>query len=164
MGDKITAKRLRDALHYSPETGVFRWLAGSSRTRAGLVAGNVTRIGYRRIRIYGIRYQAHRLAWLYMTGDWPVEEVDHINLVKDDNRWSNLRAASRKENQRNRRAGRNNRSGVKGVSWSVRERKWRTSICVNSRHVHLGYFTNINDAADAREAASKKCYGEFSRP
>ena len=94
----LTAQRLREALHYDPETGVFTWAtAVSSKTVPGARAGNQHIAGYFRIRLDGYSYKAHRLAWLYMTGAWPAECIDHINRNNSDNRFSILREATHKQ-------------------------------------------------------------------
>ena len=95
----ITAERLRELLHYDAETGVFRWKVRPYRTsiQSGTVAGMIY-AGYRRIRVDGQMYQAHRLAWFYIHGHWPVNLIDHKNTIRDDNRLSNLREATRAEN------------------------------------------------------------------
>jgi hypothetical protein len=99
----ITAERLRQLLHYDPERGVFTWLSRpaerSWNTRfAGTRAGTINGLGYVVIGILGRRYKAHRLAWLYVHGEWPGRELDHINCDKSDNRIANLRPATRSQN------------------------------------------------------------------
>lgn len=160
---KVTAERLREVLHYDPETGAFTWLVSLGRVRAGAVAGEITRQGYRLIQIDGQRYPAHRLAWFYMTGAWPADEVDHRNTVPGDDRWANLREATSAQNSWNTPKRRNNTSGVKGVTRHPKSGKWHARIRVNNGRVHLGYFTDINEAAAAYAAASKKFHGEFAR-
>ena len=89
----LTADRLREILSYAPNTGEFRWLLTRGRARAGKIAGVVSVYGYRIIRVGGRDYRSARLAWLYMTGAWPLQLVDHIDLNRVNDRWSNLRAA-----------------------------------------------------------------------
>lgn len=98
-----------------------------------------------------------------MTGEWPAEQVDHINGTPDDNRWDNLREASNAENCRNTRRRQNNTSGTKGVTWDARRGKWNANICVNRRYIFLGYFEDIEAAAAAYAAASQKYHGAFGR-
>jgi hypothetical protein len=98
----LTQERLKELLDYSPETGEFRWQASRGGVRAGDLAGCADRLGYLRITIDGRRHSAARLAFLWMVGAFPVDEVDHRNQVKSDNRWSNLRNATRAQNQANK--------------------------------------------------------------
>ena len=106
MSQKMTAGRLRALLHYDPAAGVFRWRERPFLWRAGDVAGSITTHGYRGIWLEGRNYRAHRLAWLYMAGDWPKNLIDHINGVRDDNRFCNLRPATHAENAAYARASR----------------------------------------------------------
>lgn len=98
-----------------------------------------------------------------MTGEWPNKEIDHINLDKHDNRFSNLRMASRSENGRNIRKYRTCTSGIKGVCWNARSKKWQAAIKVYGRKIHLGLHENINDAAVAYAKAAANYHGEFAR-
>jgi hypothetical protein len=161
---QIDAGRLRHLLDYNPETGEFRWLVSRGRVKAGAVAGSVNpTTGYRCIRIDGRLYQANRLAWFYMAGEWPVEQVDHRNTVPGDDRWGNLREASHAQNMRNYSKPRHNTSGVKGVYWNAGRSKWQAQIKVGSRNIYLGLFTDLDAAAAAYAAASKKYHGEYGR-
>lgn len=159
----ITAEQVRKLLHYNPETGEFRWLMRRRGVKSGSVTGYLRKDGYWRIQIYRHRYMANRLAWLYMTGEWPAEEIDHINGVPGDDRWENLREASHSQNMHNSRRPRHNTSGVKGVSWFARDAKWKACIQVNKRRIHLGYFTDLGAARAAYAAAAAKYHGEFGR-
>lgn len=159
----ITAERLRELLHYDPVTGEFRWLVSRGGIRAGSFAGCTTKVGYRLISIDGRCYRGHRLAWLYMTGEWPADEVDHVNLVRDDDRWENLREATHEENLRNYPRPRHNTSGVKGVYWNKKNRKWKAQIRVNRSRIYLGLFDSLDEAAAAYAAASAQHHGEFGR-
>lgn len=145
---------IRSFLHYDPATGVFLWLARPHSPmfrNAGKVAGSVNNRGYVSICVEEKRYLAHRLAWLYMTGSWPVGEIDHDNRVKTDNRWINIKDASHIENCHNKGISTNNTSGVRGVT---RHRdKWQAQIRVNYKHIHLGVFDTFKEAADARAKA-----------
>jgi len=100
---------------------------------------------------------SHRLAFYYVLG-WCPEEVDHINHVRDDNRWINLRAASKQENHRNRKLDTNNKSGFNGVTWYKNYSKWLACIGIGGKQINLGYFENKDDAIAARKAANIK-YG-----
>jgi HNH endonuclease len=161
-GVPLTQERLRELLDYDPVTGVFRRKINcGSKGRAGSVAGRIRRDGYWRIHIDYGDYAAHRLAFFWMTGKWPLQDVDHINLCRTDNRWENLREASRSQNMFNSRAPSTNSSGIKGVYRS--RDKWMAGITVSGKFKNLGYFSEIEDAAAAYYAAAKKYGGEFAR-
>ncbi|MCI0598744.1 MAG: HNH endonuclease [Beijerinckiaceae bacterium] len=159
----ITTERLREVLAYDPDTGVFTWRVARGRQSAGPEAGSLDGRGYRQIRIDGRRYQAHRLAWLYMAGAWPKDEIDHVNMDCADNRFENLREATRSQNQANIRAQSNNTSGFKGVCWHKRDRRWEAKIMVCGRKKHLGYFDTPKAAHAAYVAAAKLHFKEFAR-
>ena len=111
----LTVERLRQLLDYNPGTGAFIWVCPTShRVFVGSLAGTPHNKGYRKICVDGVRYFAHRLAWLYMTGEMPKEQIDHINRDTTDDRFINLRQASSSQNQRNREKQANNTSGFKG--------------------------------------------------
>lgn len=158
----ITAEKLRSLFTYSQETGRFsRIVSRSSNANAGEQAGYLDTRGYLRIRIDGTLYSVHRLAWLYMTGEWPTEQIDHINRNKIDNRWANLRAATRCENQRNRRMAANNKIGLKGVR--AHRKKWKAAIKIAGKRHHLGVFDCPAAAHFAYIVAADKHFGEFAR-
>lgn len=164
--DQETLKR---RLHYDPETGVFTWLETHIH-RLGKEAGSVKagKAGqdgrrYRYINIGGVLYRANRLAWLYMTGHWPDGDVDHENLIRDDNRWANLRDATRAQNNVNSATPSNNTSGFKGVSFDKINKKWVASMSVENKTVKLGRFATAELAAEAYRAALVDRHGEFAR-
>ena len=150
----ITQARLKELFHYDPETGVFVRLVTRGGQSKGAVAGGPGSQGYFRIKVDGEFYQAHRLAWLYMHGKFPSEQIDHKNHNRRDNRQANLREASRQENCRNQTLYANNKSGVTGVAWYPAINKWRAQIKINGTKIHLGYFTKKSDAIKARKAAN----------
>jgi hypothetical protein len=165
----ILAEEVRAALEYFPETGEFRWrwregvLKKINTQYAGTIAGGVNNRGYMQIKLKGVLYKAHRLAWLIMTEAWPPNDIDHINGIRDDNRFENLRLATRQENTFNSPTRANNTSGAPGVCWVVRLQKWRARINVNRENTHLGLFTEKADAIAARHAAEVKYFGAFRR-
>lgn len=111
-----TQEQIKRALKYDPETGVFTWLISpSNRAKKGSVAGFMNDAGYWMIGIDNVRYRAHRLAWLYMTGEWPERKIDHENTIRSDNRWANIRLADDSQNVCNQALRADNTSGVKGV-------------------------------------------------
>jgi hypothetical protein len=160
----LTAGRLRTLLRYSPETGEFYWLVtNSARRPAGSLAGDLKPSGYVLIGIDGFRYRAHRLAWLYMTGEWPADQVDHKDNVRSHNWWSNLRIADNAKNQANSRRPKNNTSGFKGVYWSTQREKWAAKINPDRRQVHLGFYDDPRLAHEAYKRAAAHYFGDFAR-
>ena len=170
MSDVIVDQSLvRELLHYEPETGVFTWKRRDRKhfsndqswktwnTRfAGTIAG-ADILGYREIQIFYCRARSHNLAWLYMHGRWPIEELDHINRNRSDNRICNLREASRMTNCRNMPRLRNNKSGVTGVMWLKREKKWRAYISSErNKSISLGEFSDFFEAVCRRKSAERK--------
>lgn len=156
----ITQKQLKAVLDYCPETGVFRWAkdCGSRAKRGNIAGSNLTSDGYVVIRIRRCGYTAHRLAYLWMTGSFPAKEVDHINGIRDDNRWYNLREVDRVGNTTNTKRRRTNTSGVTGVTYSKNKERWVSRINVNKRRVELGQFKDFDEAVRVRREAEKK-YG-----
>ncbi len=153
---ELTAEQLRSILNYDPETGIFTWkVRTSASVKAGDVAGCPGVNGYLRISVQSRLYQAHRLAWLYVYGVWPKDQIDHINRNRSDNRRANLREVTHKQNQQNKSKPSSNTSGHPGVYWCRRRSKWRAKIEHNYKQVHLGYFTDIEEALAARKAAEK---------
>lgn len=158
MSDEIiTQEQLKKALHYNPEIGLFTRIKAAQRVRVGDVAGCKTGKGYIKIMVYRKPYLAHRLAWLYVYGEWP-EQIDHINHITNDNRIINLRSVTNQENHKNRSMHKKNTSGITGVCRDKATEKWRAQICANGKVVYLGEFTNKSDAVKARKAAENK-YG-----
>jgi hypothetical protein len=154
---ELTAERLRELLDYDPETGVFRW---KMNRRRGKVAGTLRPDGYRQIGIDGCLYLEHRLAWLYVNGEWPADEIDHRNRERAGNQVESLRPATRPQNFANS-IGKGSTSGFKGVS--AYGQKWRARICVEGNHIFLGYFDTVDDARAAYWQAAQKYCGEFAR-
>ena len=162
----LTAERLKEVLNYDPETGVFTWAKKTcSKVTVGKVAGCVAKFTsggpYRVIRIDRTLHLAHRLAWLYQTGHWPTHELDHINLDGLDNRFSNLRVATRAQNQRNVGLSKRNTSGVKGVYFDKRDQKWVADIHAG-RRVRLGSFKTLEAAKLAYANAADRLHGKFA--
>jgi hypothetical protein len=152
----LSAERLREVLNYNPRNGVFTWrIMLSKNVPAGSVAGFVTQLGYRTIKIDGQAYQAHRLAFLYMTGEWPVDQVDHMDGDGTNNRWRNLREASASLNQQNKRRGMsNNKTGLLGVSPC--KEAYKATISIRGKVMHLGTFKRAEDAYAAYVDAKRK--------
>lgn len=160
----LTAQRLRSLFHYDAETGVFtRAVATGNRgcNKAGEVAGGMSGGGYCVIGVDGQKYMAHRLAWLYVHGCWPVHQIDHINGVRHDNRLCNLRDVPQAINVRNLRAAKSNNATSKylGVSFDKFKRKWKACISVNGKQLQLGRFCTEQQARDAYRAAKPAIHG-----
>jgi hypothetical protein len=149
----LDAKTLREVLNYDPETGVFAWNIQRRGMKAGKTPGCINTSGYRVIRFDGVLYFAHRLAWLYVYGEWPSSgHVDHINHLRADNRIANLRDVAVADNIRNRKgANKNSSTGSLGVG--RHGDKWRARVMVNRKNVHLGTFDSLEAASRAANKA-----------
>ena len=157
----LTQARLKEVLSYSPETGEFKWLVFIKGNRgAGTTAGSRRADGYVTIKLDYGRYLAHRLAWFYMTGKWPKEEVDHIDRNPSNNSFSNLREATKSQNMANS-IGKTkiSKSGLKGVLWCEKDNRWYARI----KHIHLGSFICPAAAHLTYIVAAHKQYGQYSR-
>ena len=154
----LIGKRLHELLAYAPESGVFTWRVKRGCRPQGSTAGTPDGKGYLLIRIDGISYKAHRLAWLYVNGELPTDGIDHINRNKSDNRIANLRLATQMQNLQNQSISIRNTSGFQGVSWHSLRKKWMAEIAVNRKKYHLGLFVNISDAIFARHSAKEKLH------
>lgn len=152
----ITQERLKELFHYCPETGIFTWKASIERRNSGSVAGYAGALGYMQVCLDGSQYYLHRLAILYMTGSFPKEHTDHIDHNRGNNRWENIRAVSQSENLRNQTMAKNNKSGFAGVCWHKSSGKWLARIGGTSKRIHLGSFSDVNDAIAARKKADIK--------
>lgn len=160
----LTADRLREIMSYDPETGIMVRRLAVKRGPVGSAVGTVNSCGYLICRIHYRIYYVHRLAWLYMTGEWPAEYIDHINYNRSDNRWANLRQASKAQNVWNKRKMARNKSGATGVYWFKQYGRWKASIVVNGRECFLGYFDDKSKAIVARAAAELRHFGDFAPP
>jgi hypothetical protein len=163
---RLTRARVRELLHYDPQTGAFRWRkCFRTKVRPGDVAGFLERRErYRLICINGRNYPAHQLAWFYMKGRWGRPMIDHRDGNPTNNRWKNLRVATSSQNNANRPRPRHNTSGFKGVHFNAGRGKWQASICKDWRTIYLGLFATPEAAHAAYAAAARKLFGEFARP
>lgn len=160
----LTREQIEAALSYDKETGAFKWIKPTGRrAKAGDAAGSLWSCGYVAIGVAGQRVLAHRLAWFIETGEWPGFDIDHINGNRQDNRIANLRPASRSQNMANTPKRASNTSGVKGVHWSSRSRRWIARVMKDGKQIHLGTFKDLSDAAEAYAAGATVAFGEFAR-
>lgn len=162
--DDLTQVRLKEMLDYNPDTGMLQWRVRRNGVKPEKDAGYIMPDqGYRVIGIDRRVHKAHRLAWLWMTGEWPNCQIDHINCDRADNRWANLRSASNSENQRNAGARSSNRVGLKGAHYCSGRDRWRSKIVVNGKTTWLGTFKTPEDAHFAYSRMAAKLHGEFAR-
>ena len=160
---ELTQAHLKECLDYDPLTGTFIWKYRPSCSKqrntrfTGKEAGCTYKMkrkdGYARrsIVVDHFTYTASRLAWLYMTGSWPNDQIDHINHDSADNRFANLREVDSTENNKNRSKRRDNKSGVTGVNWRASNGNWRVYISIGGKQIHGGYFTSFEEAVARRK-------------
>lgn len=171
----LSAADVARLLRYEPETGKLYWLPrptemfkseGDARrwhsNFCGKEALTAVHQGYRAGGVLGQHVRAHRAAWAIVHGKWPDHQIDHINGVRDDNRLVNLREASHVENGHNMKLFATNTSGVNGVGWARRHKKWRADMKLNGKYILIGLFDTKEAAAAARAAANEK-YGFTAR-
>lgn len=158
----LTADLAREYLNYDPETGVFtRRKRTSSATKVGDVVGSMQVSGYLSVSVAGHQVLAHRLAWLYVHGDWPENHIDHINGMRSDNRFANLRDVSNKVNSENKRCAPKSGAGYFGVSFDGRRNAYRSRIMHNGKEIWLGYFDSAEKAHEAYVEAKSKYHEGF---
>lgn len=159
--ENLSAAILRELLDYDASTGVFtRKKAVARKTKIGAIAGWVDANGYVQITVNGKRYKGHRLAWMYVHGEFPSGVVDHINGNRADNRISNLRDVSMTENAHNRRcANRNSKTGLMGASLHRPSGRWKAQIRINYKSIHLGVFNTPEEVHRVYLEAKRKVHG-----
>ncbi len=158
---QMTQERLKEVLHYDPDTGAFNWLQQRPGCVPGREVGTIA-CGYRQIEVDYKLFRASRLAWLYITGNWPENLVDHKNGNRSDDRWCNLRAATHQENSRNRKPCKRNKSGKVGVCVGTKPNTWEANITIDNKLLQLGCFEVKKDAITARCKAEKHYFGAFA--
>lgn len=146
--NNLTQQDIRKLYDYSSKTGTIQ------RRDEGVAGMYHATNGYLRLRYKGKSCSAHRVIWMYMTGNWPEGDVDHIDHDRLNNRWCNLRVVSRKENMQNASISKSNKSGFTGVGWCRQQRQWRAQIMVDGKSIKLGRFDKVEDAIDARKRAN----------
>ena len=172
---------LRKLLDYDSETGALTWRArtpdmfedgGHSAAHtcakwnsryAGGVAGGMLADGHIQVRIEAKFYKAHRVIWALMTGDWPKNEIDHKNCAPADNRWENLREATRSQNAKNMRKPKTNKSGAKGVYWHKAAQKWCVQVSADGMRLYCGVFEDFEAAVHEYRKIINEYNGEFAR-
>lgn len=160
---ELTQERLKELLHYDPDTGLFARKTTRGGFPIGSIAGRTQSHGYTYIMVDFKEYPASHLACLYMYGFLPSVCVDHINGNPTDNRISNLRPATLSENQQNTKMYKNNSSGIKGVTWCNRAKKWMGTIQTDRKRKTIGYFDSLDDAAIAMKKARNELHGDFAK-
>jgi hypothetical protein len=158
---RATFERVNELLRYEPETGKLYWKISRKGVKgAGSEAGGLNCDGYITVGIEGKKYYAHRVAHLLVNKVWPDRDPEHENLIKSDNRWENIKdLATGSENMGNRVAYSNNTSGLKGVSWFKRDKKWQVHVGINGTAIGVGYFEDHRLAGLTYDAAAKAVWG-----
>lgn len=143
---------------------MFTWLIDNGkRCWKGKIAGSINSYGYKIIRINKKAYRSGRLAWFYMTGEWPKPFIDHINCIKDDDRWINLREADERQSIHNKGISIRNTSGFKGVTFRHSVNKWQAAINLNGVYHDLGFYDTAEEAGKVYEKAAIDNHKEFAR-
>lgn len=158
----LTQDRVKELFQYDPDTGIMTRRINWYKGKKGDVVGGRHNHGYLQTRVDGSTYLVHRLIFLYMEGYMP-EEVDHVNGKRDDNRWENLRTCTKSTNALNSKRSTRNKSGVKGVHWCKRDKKWIAQIYVDGVSRKLGYFDSLDEATELVQLAREESHGEFAR-
>ena len=167
----ISIDDLNQTLKYNPKTGSLTWRKRTDRFPAPITSIKIfnskfankpiyeeVHKGYRRIRLFNKSYKSHRVAWAIHHGDWPADQIDHINGVRSDNRIENLRAVDQIENSRNTKIPATNMSGVIGINWDKLSWRWVVSIGVDSKTFYIGSFKDFEEAVSVRRSVEVK-YG-----
>lgn len=147
-------------LSYDAATGEFAWKTVRRGVRGKTAQG---RAGYQSITINYRSFGAHRIAWFYVTGEWPTLQIDHVNGDIQDNRFANLRPATNGQNKANSRRPRNNSSGVKGVAFNKGARRWMGYYRAGGKQV-IREFATFEEAVKFRQEAVRAAHGEFFNP
>lgn len=162
---EVTQEFLKKVLDYDPQTGIFTWKitkrGRGGRVEAGTVAGHHSDRGYITLRLNKKLYLAHRLAWLFVYGNWPSKILDHINLDRANNSIANLREVTPTQNNMNMPVRCDSQTGVKGVQWD--RGRWKAQIQCDRKSKYLGRFTTFEAAVAARRAAEEQLFGEYAR-
>lgn len=157
----VTQSRLRELIKYCPDTGDFTWVVNrKGPAKMGDRAGTVCPLGYTVICLDGIRYMSHRLAFMYVTGQFPRDEIDHIDGNPRNNSWINLREATRATNCQNTRVSKNNKLGIKGICLH-HTGKYRAYTSIGAKSVHIGLYETVEEAKLARDKVVSELHGDY---
>jgi hypothetical protein len=157
----ITKKLLEELFEYQEDGTLVRKVTTNRRALAGTVSGTPSKAGYLRTTVLGRSFYNHRIIWFMHHGSWPLS-IDHINGDKRDNRIENLREATGSQNQHNKGLNRNNKTGVKGVTWRVDRNRYRARIKVFGKDRFLGDFLSLDEARRVVEDARRALHGEYA--
>lgn len=163
MSKEITLDILKNCLTYDENNGDFIWIVNKGIKKIGDIAGNKHWTGYIRIKIGQKEYLAHRLAWFYKTGKWPKNQIDHINSIRNDNRFCNLREATQQQNNFNKTKKKNTASLYKGLTWRKDIQKWNSRITINDKCINLGYFDTQEEAYQVYMNKAKELFGDYAK-
>ena len=161
-----TYAEVSEYLAYNPDTGFFTWIKAPNPKQAYRIGqqakGQKHSKGYRQLTFKGKRYLAHRVAWLLMTGEWPPEQIDHINHIRHDNRWTNLRVASHVQNHHNLALHSANKTGFRGVHFHQAAQKFEAYVMYQGKKKYLGLYDTAEEAATIARAERIKLHGDFA--
>lgn len=158
----LTQAELKARLQYEAESGLFHYSRPTKGRTLGAVAGTVRDDGYVTIIIAGRPYAAARLAWLYVHGSWPPDEIDHIDRDPSNNRITNLRSATRSQNNCNHKVRSDSKTGIKGVHLHKKSGLLQVVVRYNGKRHSVGYYKNKEEAASAYQEAAAKIHGEYA--
>jgi hypothetical protein len=157
----LTYEEVKEMFDCDPEKGILIWKNCSSiRPLNGTIAGNLQSSGYVVVQIKAKDYRYHRVIWLLVTGKWPENQIDHINGIRNDNRFCNLREATQSQNGANTLS-RSNSSGYKGVTKT--RKKWVARISLNNKRMTIGRYNTPEEAHAAYVAKAKELFGEYAK-
>lgn len=159
----ITQEELKELLIYEPETGYFFWLQPKQGRPKDKPAGYKTTGGYYTLVINGVKFSSHRLAWFYMTGNWPKEYIDHKDGDPGNNKWNNLREATAQQNSQNKKRKYGSASGIKGVVKNYMNDTWEVHMNCNGKVISRGPYYSYQLACREYDRIAKENFGEFAR-
>ena len=162
VGSPFTQEQVKEWFEYR-SGGALHWRKGRKKAQKGNRYGSKRTDGYRRGWLLGKQYFEHRLIWFYHYGEWPKDDLDHINGIRDDNKIENLREVTKQQNQFNRKSNRGSSSGYKGVCYHKNINKWMAYFCSGSKRTHIGYFGTEIEAAKAYDNAVKSLHGKYAK-